>query len=102
MQTTANVIAEACSAKSVRVHADGDREWAYVNTHTDSEEAALEFLQNTRAYLRSCGWQVCAFSNGFFFVGTQKIHTAGIDALRGSGPRTQYENHMIATCTGRD
>ena len=102
MTTTAHVIAAACSAKSVRLHADGDREWAYVNTAADTEEAALEFLQNTKAYLRSCGWQVCAFSNGFYFIGTQKFHTAGIDAMRGTGQRTAYESHMISTCTGRD
>lgn len=102
MQTTAYVIAEACSAKNVRVHVDGNREWAHIHTTADSEDAALEFLKNTKAYLRSCGWQVCAFSNGFYFVGTQKFHTAGIDAMRGTGPRTEYETHMIATCTGRD
>jgi hypothetical protein len=102
MQTTSNVIAEACNAKSVRFHVDGNREWAYVSTTESSEQAAVEFLQNTKAYLRSCGWEVCAFSNGFYFIGTQKFHTAAIDAMRGTGPRTEYENRMISTCTGRD
>lgn len=102
MKETATVIAEACNAEDVRVHVDGAREWVYISTVADSEDAALTFLKNSKAYLRSCGWQVCAFSNGFRFIGERKIHTAGIDAMRGVGPRTEYENHMIETCTGRD
>lgn len=102
MTETATVIAEACNAEDVHVRVDGNREWVYISTTTGSEDAALEFLKNAKAYLRSCGWQVCAFSNGFHFIGERKIHTAGIDAMRGAGPRTEYENHMIATCTGRD
>jgi hypothetical protein len=99
---TAQIISEALDAFAVEYSQDGGREFVSVSDMTDSDQSALDFLDRARAYLRSCGWQVTAYSNGFRFKDGVRIATAGVDAMRGEGPRTAYENHMIATCTGRD
>ncbi len=99
---TKQIIAEALDADSVSYSQEGDREFVSVSVNTDSDQSALDFLNGARAYLRSCGWQVTAFSNGFRWNDGVRYATAGVDAMRGEGPRTAYENHMIATCTGND
>jgi hypothetical protein len=99
---TKQIITEALDADSVSYSQDGDREFVSVSVNTDSDQSALDFLNGARAYLRSCGWQVTAFSNGFRWNDGVRYATAGVDAMRGEGPRTAYENHMIATCTGND
>jgi hypothetical protein len=99
---TKQIITEALDADSVSYSQEGDREFVSVSVNTDSDQSALDFLNGARAYLRSCGWQVTAFSNGFRWNDGVRYATAGVDAMRGEGPRTAYENHMIATCTGND
>jgi len=99
---TKQIITEALDADSVSYSRDGDREFVSVSVNTDSDQSAIDFLNGARAYLRSCGWQVTAFSNGFRWNDGVRYATAGVDAMRGEGPRTAYENHMIATCTGND
>ncbi len=101
---TAQIISEALDADTVHYSQDGDREFVSVSVlvKTETDEPALNFLNGARAYLRSCGWQVTAFSNGFRWNDGVRYATAGVDAMRGEGPRTAYENHMIATCTGND
>jgi hypothetical protein len=99
---TKQIIFEALDADAVDYSQDGDREFVSVSVRTDTDQSALDFLNGARAYLRSCGWKVTAYSNGFRFKDGVRIATAGVDAMRGEGPRTAYENHMIATCTGRD
>lgn len=99
---TAQIISDALDADTVKHSQDGDREFLSVSTNTNTEQSSLDFLTGARAYLRSCGWQVTAFSNGFGHRDGARYFTAGIDAMRGDGPRTAYENHMIATCTGND
>jgi hypothetical protein len=99
---TKQIITEALDADSVSYSQDGDREFVSVSVNTDSDQSAIDFLNGARAYLRSCGWQVTAFSNGFRWNDGVRYATAGVDAMRGEGPRTAYENHMIATCTGND
>jgi hypothetical protein len=102
MTTTANLIAEACDADTTSYRVDGNREWITLDRLARTEQDAKDFLHCARAYLRSSGWQACAWNEGFKFIDGEKFYTAGIDAMRGTGPRTDYENHMISTCTGRD
>ena len=99
---TKQIITEALDADSVSYSQEGDREFVSVSVNTNSDQSALDFLNGARAYLRSCGWQVTAFSNGFRWNDGVRYATAGVDAMRGTGPLTQHERHMIATCTGND
>ena len=102
MNTTAELI-EYATGGTVSHSEIGQREWVSIeHTTLPTKEDALAFVKATRAYLTQSGWNVCAFSNGFRPEGGKLVYTAGIDAMRGYGPNTAWENHMIATCTGRD
>lgn len=99
---TAQIISAALDAFEVKHSQDGGREFLSVSDVTSTEQSSLDFLNRARAYLRSCGWQVTAFSNGFGHRDGARYFTAGVDAMRGTGPLTAHERHMISTCTGRD
>lgn len=77
------------------------RDFISVSRKLENADKAGNWIDTAIAAMRKDGWQVTAFSQGI-------RHTPGfhfecsIDAMRGDGPRTAYENHMIATCTGRD
>ena len=101
MTTTAELI-EYATGGTVSHSEIGQREWVSIEHTLPTKEDALAFVKATRAYLTQSGWSVCAFSNGFRPEGGKLVYTAGVDAMRGTGPLTEYETHMIATCTGRD
>ena len=86
---------------SVHVRPENGREFASITRKLETEEKATEWLRNVCRLLRALGWEVTATSNGSRFT-PGFHHQASIDIQRGTGPLTQHERHMIATCTGRD
>lgn len=101
MDSTAEIL-EYATGGSVRHKQIDRREWVSINHILPTQEDALAFVKATRAYLTQSGWDVVAFSNGFRPQDGQLVYTAGIDAMRGNGPYTEWERMMQGTCTGRD
>jgi hypothetical protein len=86
---------------AVQHSTENGRDFVSITRKLENDDKASNWLKTAIAAMRKDGWQVTAFSNGTRH--TPGFHLqCGIDAMRGEGPRTAYEKHMIATCTGND
>lgn len=84
------------------------RQWLLATQRLEGRidfDAAAAIRRQIVADLQAQGWHITGYSEGSRFEQRGADFTGmqiEVDAQRGKGPRTAYENHMIATCTGRD